>query len=204
MGEMNQSQMRSYFNVMYYVFLILGILYTVSIVGAIIGIPMIIGACKYKEAYEASMDQLISLKGTVWGWGLFFGIITLPLGVIIFIFGSSVNSFIESYENGQFIQGNPNITMPGQNIGNNYNNSSANNQQNAFNGMNNNGNAQEINNNSFGQQVKDFSNKAVSGFKDTFGIRSQTQKLEELKSMYEQGTITKEEYDALRKKTLGI
>lgn len=196
MNEFNQSQARSYFNVMYYVFLILGIIYTASIAGAIIGIPMIMGACKYKEAYEASMDQLVALKGTIWGWGIFFGIVTLPLGIIIFIFGSSVNSFIDNYENGKFAQTNQNVTMPGQNNG--YP------QQNTYVGSDNNGTVQSQNQASFGQQVKDFSNRTVNGFKETFGIKHQSQKLEELKSMYNQGTITKEEYDALRKKTLGI
>ena len=180
---MKENEVRSYLNIMYIVFLIIGILSVITIIGAIIGIPIIIGSNKFKELKDAPLNTIIQEKGDIFGWSIFFGIITLPIGAVIFIFAGMVNSFLEECTKNNNTQGNINYQQNNTQFGVN------------------NGEVQEK---TFGQTVKDFSKKTVNGVKDAFGIKDTTQKLEELKKMYEEGIITKEEYDALRKKTLGI
>lgn len=176
--EMSESEVRSYFNIMYVVFLIYGIILTASIAGAVLGIPMIIGACKFKEAKNLPIEQTAEMRGNLYAWGIFFGVMTLPFGILVFVFSTFANTFLEKVVAPVVIQ------MPEQQTENNSENNP--------------------NEKSFSESVKDFSNKAVNGFKDTFGIKDRNQKLSELKKMYEEEIITKEEYDALRKKVLGI
>lgn len=176
---MNESDFRSYCYVIYIIYLIVGIFCCLSIVGAIIGIPFILGAMKFKEVKDMPMTQILPMKNSLFTWGVLFGIFTLPVGALTIIFAVKANSFLEAV-----VSNNPNlqVSSPAQNIARNS----------------------EVNGKNFGESVKDFSKKTVDGVKDTFGIKSKSQKLEELKKLYNEGTITKDEYDALRKKVLGI
>lgn len=177
---MNENDFRNYCQVIYIVYLIIGILYTITIIGAVVGIPLIMGANKFKSAKEKPIDQVLPMRNSLFVWGIVFGILTIPVGALTIYFAVKANSFLEAVA-----QNNPELALS----------SSAQNQ------AGNNGQVQEK---SFGQNVKDFSKKTVEGVKGTFGIKSKSQKLEELKKLFDEGTITKDEYDALRKKVLGI
>lgn len=176
---MNEIEFRNYCYVIYIIYLVVGVLCCLSIVGAIIGIPFILGAMKFKDAKDMPMAQILPMKSSLFIWGIVFGIFTLPVGALTIIFAVKANSFLEAVA-----ANNPNMQVPGaaQNMAGNS----------------------EVQGKNFGESVKDFSKKTVEGVKDTFGIKSKSQKLEELKKLYDGGTITKDEYDALRKKVLGI
>lgn len=87
-----------YFTIMYIVNLILGIIFTITLVGAIFGIPMIIGANKFKNAQNASNQELKEMRTSLFAWGIFFGIIwigTILVGVLIIVMAILVNNYIE-------------------------------------------------------------------------------------------------------------
>ena len=163
---------RTYFKVMDVLCLIFGILLCCTIVGAIFGIPLIIGHTKFKEASEETDPRkLVEMKGALFGWGIFFAIVMSAsiIGlVIVIICVVRVNQELE--ELGRQI--NSNSTFQQQN------------QQST--------------------EVKNF----VQETKEAFGIKSkierQKEKLEEIAQLKDQGIITEEEYQAMRKKVLDI
>lgn len=160
-----------YFVVMRVIALIFGIIACITIIGAIIGIPLIIGSNKFGEAVKMSDEQLVQNRGAILGWGIFMAIVLAPtfIGLIlILICACLVDSYIKNIAEGN----------------------SAKNEK------------------SFKETIVEGSNNAIRGIKSTFSAPSdldkQKSELQKLEKMKEDGIITSEEYETLRKKILGL
>ena len=64
---------------------VMGILYSITIIGLIIGIPMIMGAKKYLDWAKMTDEELLSVKQSILGWAIFFSIFLFPLGLLSLI-----------------------------------------------------------------------------------------------------------------------
>ena len=62
--------------------LVVGILYTVMIVTAAIGIPLIVGGAKLMGYSEMTKDEYEKVKGSALGWSIFFVFVALVPGVL--------------------------------------------------------------------------------------------------------------------------
>jgi uncharacterized membrane protein len=159
-----------YFVVARIISLIIGIIACITIVGAIIGIPLIIGSNKFKEASNMTDEELVRNRGSILGWGIFTAIILSPtiIGLIILLcMTMMVDNYIKNIEQGNF----------------------AKNQQ------------------SFSETVESGVTNAVDGIKNTFSksdIDKQKNELLKLDKLRDEGLITSDEYDKMRKKILGI
>lgn len=65
--------------------MVIGIGACLTIIGAIIGIPLIIGASKYLAWAKISDEELIAEKDQLMIWGIVFTILMFPLGGIALI-----------------------------------------------------------------------------------------------------------------------
>ena len=171
---------RTYFKVMDVLCLILGILCCCTIIGAVVGVPLIIGHNKFKEASETTDPRaLVAMKGSLFGWGVFFAIVmsaSIVGLVVVIICVVRVNQELEDL--GRQING--------AQVYNQYQN----------------------NNQTFEQKAESGVKSFIDETKQAFGIKSkvekQKEKLEELNELKSQGIITEEEYQAMRKKVLDI
>lgn len=94
---------KSYLKIMELLSLILGILCCITIVGVVIGVPLLISYKKFKQAANGDDTTLIQLRRTLFGWGIFNAIILAPsiIGcIIVFIIVYQVNKYILDLENG--------------------------------------------------------------------------------------------------------
>ena len=166
------KQMKNiYLTTVWIISLIVGILLCITIVGAILGIPLIIASSKFNNARNMTDEELIKNRSSLFGWGIFLAIVLAPsiIGlVVVLIFVFMVNDYIKNLE-----AGNTEATDKG-----------------------------------FGETVKEGTNKAWNGLKDTFKGKSKLEKqkdqLSELQQMKDEGVITEEEYEAKRKQILGL
>lgn len=166
-----KDTVKTYFNVVRIVSLIFGILFCITIVGAILGIPMIIASNKFKDAYNMTDDELVKNRSSILGWGIFLAVVFSPsiFGLIILlILAMMVDDYIKNIETGNLAQ----------------------------------------NEKSFSDTVEEGVSNTWNGIKNTFNGKSDIDKqkaeLQKLDKMREEGLITSEEYDALRKKILGL
>lgn len=65
--------------------IITGILYCLTIFGAIVGIPLIIGASKYLAWAKVSNEELAVEKDNLMLWGVVFTVLMFPAGAIALI-----------------------------------------------------------------------------------------------------------------------
>ena len=63
-------------------YLVLGILVCLTIVGAIVGVPMIIGGLKLREISTLSDDEILKKKDTILIWSIVFLILCTVSGVL--------------------------------------------------------------------------------------------------------------------------
>lgn len=94
---------KTYFLVAWIVSLVLGILYTITLIGVIFGIPLFVCAKRFKRATKMSDADLITNRKSLLGWGIFLAVILSPtvLGLIIaIVLVILVNSYIEDLEKG--------------------------------------------------------------------------------------------------------
>ncbi len=94
---------RVYFTVTRVLALIFGILLCITIIGAILGIPMIIASNKFRDASNMSNKELVENRGTILGWGIFLAIIFSPtiFGLIILlVLAFMVDNYIKNIEQG--------------------------------------------------------------------------------------------------------
>lgn len=77
---------KTLFKVTGYIALIMGIFYSITIIGLIIGIPLIIGGNKFIAYSEYANNDLIENKSNILFWSIFFMFFTL-IGGILGIFG---------------------------------------------------------------------------------------------------------------------
>lgn len=66
--------------------IVLGILSCLSLFGAIIGIPMIIGGIKIKDYSELSDEEILAMKDTILTWTVVFLFINQIGGILLLIF----------------------------------------------------------------------------------------------------------------------
>ncbi len=154
---------KTYATVMYIVGLVIGIIFCVTIVGALVGIPLIIGSNKFKIAKDASMSELVEMRSSLLGWGIFYSIVVAGsiFGFIcILVCSIMVNKYLSGVEEGSMQE-----TISLSQFANRSEETTATQEDSA-------------------QSIKD--------------------KLKEIDSLYEEGVITKEEYEAKRKKILDI
>lgn len=64
---------------------VFGIIYCITIVGIIVGVPLIIGATKFFSLAKQTDEELQNQKDTVLVWGIVFTIIIFPLGALALI-----------------------------------------------------------------------------------------------------------------------
>lgn len=85
---------KTYFTVMGILMLTIGILLCITLIGAIVGIPLIIGSASMRKAVDYNQKQLKENNTTLLVWGIIFGVFTLPVGVAAIIFACLVYSEI--------------------------------------------------------------------------------------------------------------
>ena len=76
--------------------LIVGVVCSLTIIGAIIGIPLIIGGIKFMNYSNMTEEKLTSQKSSILGWSIFFLIFTFISGVLGLIYYFSLT---ETYDN---------------------------------------------------------------------------------------------------------
>ena len=94
----------TYFTVAWIVSMVVGILYCITIIGALIGVPLLIGMNKFNQARTMTDEELIKNRGSLFGWGIFASIALAPtiIGVaILLIFVIMVNNYIKGLEEGK-------------------------------------------------------------------------------------------------------
>ena len=104
------KQMKNvYFTVGWIFSLILGIIFTITVVGAIVGVPLIIGAQKFNKARTMTDEELVKNRANLLGWGIFLSIILAPtvIGLIVVIICVlMVNNYIKNLEEGKVEEAN--------------------------------------------------------------------------------------------------
>ena len=65
---------------------IVGILYCITIVGAIVGIPLIIGGNKIKSYADCTDEQVIDAKDSILVWTIVFLLFNQLSGILLLIF----------------------------------------------------------------------------------------------------------------------
>lgn len=76
--------------------LVAGILSCLTIIGIIVGIPLIIGGTKFMNYSNMTVEKLNSEKSNILGWSIFFLIFTFVSGVLGLIYYFSLT---ETYDN---------------------------------------------------------------------------------------------------------
>lgn len=95
---------KTYFQVAWIISIITGVLYTLTLVGVIIGIPLFIGSSKFKSAINMQDKELVENRKSLLGWGIFLSIVLAPtiIGLIVLlIFVLLVNNHIQNIEDGK-------------------------------------------------------------------------------------------------------
>lgn len=160
-----------YFIVVRILTLIVGIMACITIVGAILGIPLIIASNKFRDAQLMNDEQLVAHRGSLLGWGIFVSIVLAPtiLGMIaILVFAALVDSYIKNIELGNLEKNDKTV--------------------------------KEFVVESTANTV----NEVKEAMKPKTTLEKQIEEIKKLKTMKEEGLITDEEYEALRRKTLGL
>ncbi|WP_054750594.1 DUF5362 family protein [Lacticaseibacillus thailandensis] len=62
--------------------IVVGALCTLTIIGAIVGVPMIIGGSLLLKFHNASDEAFVAQRGSMLAWGIFFLIFTIVGGVL--------------------------------------------------------------------------------------------------------------------------
>ena len=92
-----------YFTIFWIIGLVLGIIFSITVVGLIFGIPLLIASSKFKKARNMNNEELVANRSNLFGWGIFMAIILAPsiIGLIIaLIFVFMVNNYIKDLELG--------------------------------------------------------------------------------------------------------
>lgn len=66
--------------------IVVGVLYCVTIVGAIVGVPLIIGGNKIKSYAEYTDEQIMDVKDSILIWAIVFLIFNQISGILLLIF----------------------------------------------------------------------------------------------------------------------
>ena len=173
---------KNYFTVAYFVALIFGILFALTIAGIIFAIPLFMAAKRFKKAKDMSDEELVANRGSLFGWGIFTSIMLAPtfIGfIIMLIFVILVNNQIKNIELGNTEK----TEKPFEET------------------------VKEGASKTW-ETVVSGSKTAWNDIKDAFAkktdIEKQKEELEQLNKMKEEGIINEEEYEIKRKQILGI
>jgi phosphate/sulfate permease len=82
---------------------VLGIIYSVTIIGAIVGIPLIIGGSKMMGYANLSDSELNEKKDSILGWSIFFFFFTVIGGVLGLVFYLTMDSNIFTAKKSNYI-----------------------------------------------------------------------------------------------------
>ena len=75
--------------------IIVGILFCLTLIGAIVGVPIIIGGCKFKDYANLSDEELLQHKDSIIIWTIVFLLINQLAGVLGLVF-VIVNNLFDS------------------------------------------------------------------------------------------------------------
>ena len=92
-----------YFTAGWIISLVLGIIFCITIVGALLGVPLLMASSKFKAGKDMSDEDLIKNRSNLFGWGIFLAIVLSPtiIGLIVMlILVFMVNKHIEDLEAG--------------------------------------------------------------------------------------------------------
>ncbi|HHX16655.1 MAG TPA: hypothetical protein GX725_01905 [Mollicutes bacterium] len=70
--------------------LVLGITYCITIIGAIVGVPLIVGGSKMMGYSNLSDSEILDRKNSILGWSIFFLFVTVIGGVLGLIYYFSI------------------------------------------------------------------------------------------------------------------
>lgn len=104
-----QSTAKFYFKAMKILDMIIGIIYCITIVGMIFGIPLIIASKRFGKASQLESDYLVEHRGGLLGWGIFSAIAFAPsvIGfIVIIVLAISANNYIKNLESGDIEKAN--------------------------------------------------------------------------------------------------
>jgi len=75
--------------------LVLGITYCITIIGVIVGVPLIVGGSKMMGYSNLSDSEILDRKNSILGWSIFFLFVTVIGGVLglIYYFSIETNLF---------------------------------------------------------------------------------------------------------------
>jgi len=94
-----------YFTVARVLALVFGILFCITIIGAILGIPLIMASNKFRDALQMRDEELVKNRGAILGWGIFLAVVFSPtfFGLIVMIIlAMMVDSYIKNIEQGDY------------------------------------------------------------------------------------------------------
>ena len=104
------KQMKNiYFTIAWIISLIMGIVFCITFVGAIFGIPLLIASSKFNKARKMSDEDLVKNRANLLGWGIFLAIVLSPtiiLLIVMLILVIMVNSYIKDLEAGRIEEAN--------------------------------------------------------------------------------------------------
>lgn len=98
-----------YFTIAWIAAIVTAIIYSLTIVGLVIGIPLFIGAARFNVAKNMSDEDLIRNRSTLLGWGIFFAIVLAPtvVGTIaVLVLALLVDDYIRNLEQGNYSKAN--------------------------------------------------------------------------------------------------
>ena len=177
-----RSMTKTYFGVAYVVALIVAVLFSITIIGLVFGIPLFMAANKFKAAKDMSDADLVANRSTLLGWGIFTSIALAPtfVGLIIMlIFVILVNNQIKNIEVGD-------VEKTEKTFEQTVKDGAA----------------------ATWDTVKSGTKTVWGDLKEAFAGKSELEKqkeeLEKLNKMKEEGIITEEEYEIKRKQILGL
>lgn len=104
-----QQMTKIYFKVAQILSIVLGVIFSITIIGLILGIPLFIASGKFKNAHQMTDEELIENKNSILGWGIFLSIVCAPsiIGlIVIIIVVIMVNDYIGNLEKGDFEKAN--------------------------------------------------------------------------------------------------
>lgn len=157
-----------FFSVAQIVTLILGILFSITIVGLILGVPLFIASSNYKKFGQLPDNELIQAKSSILGWNIFTSIVLAPsvLGfIVMLIFALMINNYINDLASGS------------ENANKSFGDTLKDGTKNVISGTVN-------------------STKEIFNIKSNSAKLKE--ELEELKKLFDEGVITEEEYNQLR------
>lgn len=82
---MNSNRNSTWFTAVGIVSIIAGVLYCITLIGIIVGIPLFIGAAKYLNYAKMSDEAVLAEKSTVMVWAIVFAVVMFPLGLIALV-----------------------------------------------------------------------------------------------------------------------